>query len=233
MARAPDQPCRQDAPRLGADTYAWHQSGIGEKASPMDLKARIRQIPDFPKPGILFYDISTLLQAPAAWRDALRPAWRRAWPRTGPTAWSASNRAASSSHRRLRCNWASASAWCASGASCRVRWSATPTVSSTAGYDRDLSGSDRAGQPRGGDRRPDRDRRHRRRHGRAAAQDRRRAGRCGVPDRAHVSARPRASWTCRSRLCCVRLAELALRARTAPSGSAPRGCARGRTAGSA
>ena len=37
----------------------------------MDLKARIRQIPDFPKPGILFYDISTLLQAPAAWRDAL------------------------------------------------------------------------------------------------------------------------------------------------------------------
>jgi adenine phosphoribosyltransferase len=28
----------------------------------MDLKAQIRQIPDFPKPGILFYDISTLLQ---------------------------------------------------------------------------------------------------------------------------------------------------------------------------
>ena len=37
----------------------------------MDLKAHIRQIPDFPKPGILFYDISTLLQAPAAWRAAL------------------------------------------------------------------------------------------------------------------------------------------------------------------
>ena len=36
----------------------------------MDLKAHIRQIPDFPKPGILFYDISTLLQAPAAWRAA-------------------------------------------------------------------------------------------------------------------------------------------------------------------
>ena len=28
----------------------------------MDLKAHIRRIPDFPKPGILFYDISTLLQ---------------------------------------------------------------------------------------------------------------------------------------------------------------------------
>ena len=37
----------------------------------MDLKAHIRQIPDFPKPGILFYDISTLLQAPAAWRVAI------------------------------------------------------------------------------------------------------------------------------------------------------------------
>jgi adenine phosphoribosyltransferase len=32
----------------------------------MDLKAQIRTIPDFPKPGILFYDISTLLAAPAA-----------------------------------------------------------------------------------------------------------------------------------------------------------------------
>ena len=27
----------------------------------MDLKEHIRGIPDFPKPGILFYDISTLL----------------------------------------------------------------------------------------------------------------------------------------------------------------------------
>ncbi len=27
----------------------------------MDLKDHIREIPDFPKPGILFYDISTLL----------------------------------------------------------------------------------------------------------------------------------------------------------------------------
>jgi adenine phosphoribosyltransferase len=37
----------------------------------MDLKAHIRQIPDFPKPGILFYDISTLLQEPTAWRTAV------------------------------------------------------------------------------------------------------------------------------------------------------------------
>jgi adenine phosphoribosyltransferase len=37
----------------------------------MDLKAQIRQIPDFPKPGILFYDISTLLQRADAFRAAI------------------------------------------------------------------------------------------------------------------------------------------------------------------
>ena len=34
----------------------------------MDLKEHIRGIPDFPKPGILFYDISTLLAHPRAWQ---------------------------------------------------------------------------------------------------------------------------------------------------------------------
>jgi len=33
----------------------------------MDLKSHIRNVPDFPKPGILFYDISTLLAHPQAW----------------------------------------------------------------------------------------------------------------------------------------------------------------------
>lgn len=37
----------------------------------MDLKQHIRGIPDFPKPGILFYDISTLLAHPQAWRTAI------------------------------------------------------------------------------------------------------------------------------------------------------------------
>lgn len=37
----------------------------------MDLKAHIRGIPDFPKPGILFYDISTLLADPDAWQVAM------------------------------------------------------------------------------------------------------------------------------------------------------------------
>lgn len=37
----------------------------------MDLKDHIRSVPDFPKPGILFYDISTLLAHPDAWQVAL------------------------------------------------------------------------------------------------------------------------------------------------------------------
>lgn len=37
----------------------------------MDLKEHIRHVPDFPKPGILFYDISTLLANAAAWHEAL------------------------------------------------------------------------------------------------------------------------------------------------------------------
>ncbi|MEK9672791.1 MAG: adenine phosphoribosyltransferase [Rhodospirillaceae bacterium] len=37
----------------------------------MDLKDHIRGIPDFPKPGIMFYDISTLLAHPDAWQVAL------------------------------------------------------------------------------------------------------------------------------------------------------------------
>ncbi|HQT62977.1 MAG: adenine phosphoribosyltransferase [Acidocella sp. 20-57-95] len=37
----------------------------------MDLKDHIRGIPDFPKPGILFYDISTLLRHADAWQVAV------------------------------------------------------------------------------------------------------------------------------------------------------------------
>src|ERR1044071_117079 len=33
-----------------------------------DLKKHIREVPEFPKPGILFYDITTLLQHPLALR---------------------------------------------------------------------------------------------------------------------------------------------------------------------
>ncbi len=37
----------------------------------MDIKDHIRGIPDFPKPGILFYDISTLLAHADAWAVAM------------------------------------------------------------------------------------------------------------------------------------------------------------------
>lgn len=35
------------------------------------LKQKIRSIPDFPKPGILFYDVTTLLRDPDGFREAI------------------------------------------------------------------------------------------------------------------------------------------------------------------
>ena len=49
----------------------------------MDIAKHIRTIPDFPKPGILFYDISTLLAHHQAWRhtvDLLSVATRKYRP---------------------------------------------------------------------------------------------------------------------------------------------------------
>ena len=37
----------------------------------MDLRSAVREIPDFPKPGILFYDITTLLQNPQALSETI------------------------------------------------------------------------------------------------------------------------------------------------------------------
>jgi len=37
----------------------------------MDYKALIREVPDFPKPGILFYDITTLLKNARAFRTVM------------------------------------------------------------------------------------------------------------------------------------------------------------------
>ena len=41
-------------------------------ATPLDLAEFIRDIPDFPKPGILFRDITPLLQSPAAFAETIR-----------------------------------------------------------------------------------------------------------------------------------------------------------------
>ncbi len=38
----------------------------------MNLKDHIGHVPDFPKPGILFYDICPLLAHPGAWRESMR-----------------------------------------------------------------------------------------------------------------------------------------------------------------
>lgn len=38
----------------------------------MNIKDHIRSVPDFPKPGILFYDISTLLAHAGAWQETVR-----------------------------------------------------------------------------------------------------------------------------------------------------------------
>ena len=43
-----------------------------QTGTPADfLKARIRQVPDFPKPGILFYDITTLLRDPVGFKTMI------------------------------------------------------------------------------------------------------------------------------------------------------------------
>ncbi len=39
--------------------------------SAQTLRARIREIPDFPKPGILFYDITTLLKDAGAFKESI------------------------------------------------------------------------------------------------------------------------------------------------------------------
>ena len=49
-----------------------------------DLKAQIRHVPDFPKAGILFYDITTLLKEPAGLRAASAAAPSTTRPASGP-----------------------------------------------------------------------------------------------------------------------------------------------------
>ena len=44
---------------------------LAKAGNAVDLKQHIRQVPNFPRPGILFYDISTLLQHAQAWRSAV------------------------------------------------------------------------------------------------------------------------------------------------------------------
>jgi len=45
---------------------------MSSPAAEVDLRNYIRDIPDFPKPGILFRDITPLLAAPEAFREVIR-----------------------------------------------------------------------------------------------------------------------------------------------------------------
>ena len=98
----------------------------------VDLQAKIRDVPDFPKPGIVFKDIMPLLADPAALRetvDQLADVGRAAQARPRP------RRRGARLHprrRRSRTGSAAASSPRASPASCRGRRSARRTRSSTA-----------------------------------------------------------------------------------------------------
>jgi adenine phosphoribosyltransferase len=47
------------------------RQSLSASVKDIDLKKHVRTIPDFPKPGILFYDISTLLAHAKAWRTTI------------------------------------------------------------------------------------------------------------------------------------------------------------------
>ncbi len=64
----------------------------------LDLKSLIRTIPDYPKPGILFRDITTLIEHPQGFKRACGASPKRIGASASPIS-SASRRAASSSGR--------------------------------------------------------------------------------------------------------------------------------------
>jgi adenine phosphoribosyltransferase len=53
----------------GSPTISHATTGVIVSAE--SLRAKIREVPDFPKPGILFYDITTLLNDAEAFREAI------------------------------------------------------------------------------------------------------------------------------------------------------------------
>ena len=84
---------------------------------PIDLSARVRNIPDFPKEGVLFRDIMPLLQDPVALRAAVDRLVEYGTASTWTSSW-APRRAASCSAPPWPTVWAPASCARASPASC-------------------------------------------------------------------------------------------------------------------
>ena len=106
----------------------------GESARMTDAlkSSRIRHVPDFPKAGILFYDVTTLLRDPEGFRLAIDSIAAPFVGRPASISSSASRAAGSSSAAPSPIASAPASCRCASLASCRRRRSAPATRSSTA-----------------------------------------------------------------------------------------------------
>ena len=154
----------------------------------MDLKQHIRHVPDFPKAGILFYDITTLLRNPEGLDVTID---RLAEPYAGtPSISSSASRAAGSSWgAQSRSVFGPGSCQFVSRGSCLRNASRRPTSWSTA---RTRSRSTK--MPLQGATRPDcrrcpGDRRHSGRGRTPGATPRWGAARAGVPDRAAVPER--------------------------------------------
>jgi adenine phosphoribosyltransferase len=67
--------CRRPSHRARLDSalitrHPWGAPAVTVRSID-DLRAKIREVPDFPKPGILFYDITTLLKEADAFRDVI------------------------------------------------------------------------------------------------------------------------------------------------------------------
>ena len=82
------------------------------------LKSLIREVPDFPKPGILFYDITTLLKDAPGLKSVI-DGLSANYKVKGSIPWSGSKRADLFSLPQWPTLWARASCRCASRGSCR------------------------------------------------------------------------------------------------------------------
>ena len=114
-----------DWARRGGGVWSRHEYVMN------DLAASIRTIPDYPKPGILFRDITTLLGDARAFRRAVDELVQP-WAGRKSARWRASRRAALSLAARSRTSFRPASCRFARRASCRTRKSRSPTRSNTA-----------------------------------------------------------------------------------------------------
>ncbi len=99
--------------------------------TPDELRAKIREIPDFPKPGILFYDITTLLKDPPAYRAAIDAMLAPYLGQKIDVVVGMESRGFIFSAPMAYQLGAGPRARCASSASCRPRRSASSTPSST------------------------------------------------------------------------------------------------------